>query len=125
MATRIANTLGLDAFAANYFEYDGAEQLADCLQRAPKPWLPVGGGSNLLFSKPVVEGSVFRCTDAGWEASWPPEGKTEGKTTALRRICPEFTSAVSNSRTRSEETEVPVMSGFIRGKITIMRKPRK
>ena len=69
MAARIANTLGLDAFADNYFEYDGADQLADCLQRAPKPWLPVGGGSNLLFSKPVVEGSVFRCTDAGWEAS--------------------------------------------------------
>ena len=69
MPTRIANTLGLEAFADNYFEYDGAEQLAACLAAAPKPWLPVGGGSNLLFSKPSVEGSVFRCTDTSWEAS--------------------------------------------------------
>ena len=69
MPVRIANTLGLDAFAENYFEYDGEEQLAACLQHAPKPWLPVGGGSNLLFSKPAVEGSVFRCTDTSWEAS--------------------------------------------------------
>ena len=69
MPVRIPNTLGLDAFADNYFESDGAEQLAACLAAAPKPWLPVGGGSNLLFSKPAVEGSVFHCTDAGWEAS--------------------------------------------------------
>lgn len=69
MPVKIPNTLGLDAFADNYFKYDGAGQLAACLAAAPKPWLPVGGGSNLLFSKPAVEGSVFHCTDAGWEAS--------------------------------------------------------
>ena len=69
MATKIANTLGLEAFAENYFEYDGEAQLAECLAKAPKPWLPVGGGSNLLFSKPAVEGSVFRCTDTSWEVS--------------------------------------------------------
>jgi len=69
MPVRIANTLGLDAFSENYFEYDGETQLAACLEKAPKPWLPVGGGSNLLFSKPEVEGSVFRCTDTSWESS--------------------------------------------------------
>ena len=69
MPVRIPNTLGLDAFADNYYEYADAEQLAACLAAAPKPWLPVGGGSNLLFSKPAVEGSVFHCTDTSWEAS--------------------------------------------------------
>jgi UDP-N-acetylmuramate dehydrogenase len=66
---KIPNTLGLEARTDNWFEYDGEEQLAACLAKAPKPWLPVGAGSNLLFSKPDVEGSVFHCTDTSWEAS--------------------------------------------------------
>ena len=70
MSFRIPNTLGLEARCDNYFKYADAEQLAACLAGAPKPWLPVGAGSNLLFSKPQVEGSVFRCTDASWEASF-------------------------------------------------------
>lgn len=69
MAVRIPNTLGLEACTDNWFEYADAEQLEACLAKAPKPWLPVGAGSNLLFSKPAVEGSVFRCTDTSWEAS--------------------------------------------------------
>ncbi|MBO6067653.1 MAG: UDP-N-acetylmuramate dehydrogenase [Bacteroidales bacterium] len=69
MSVRIPNTLGLDAFTDNWFEYADEEQLAACLSKAPKPWLPVGAGSNLLFSKPAVEGSVFHCTDTSWEAS--------------------------------------------------------
>ena len=68
MAVRIPNTLGLEACTDNWFEYADAEQLEACLAKAPKPWLPVGAGSNLLFSKPTVEGSVFRCTDTSWEA---------------------------------------------------------
>jgi UDP-N-acetylmuramate dehydrogenase len=65
----IPNTLGLEARIDNWFEYADGEQLAACLAKAPKPWLPVGAGSNLLFSKPEVEGSVFHCSDTSWEAS--------------------------------------------------------
>jgi len=70
MATKIANTLGLDAAAENWFGYGDEALLAACLEKAPRPWLPVGACSNLLFSKPVVDGSVFRCTDTSWEASY-------------------------------------------------------
>ncbi|MBR5735904.1 MAG: UDP-N-acetylmuramate dehydrogenase [Bacteroidales bacterium] len=70
MSVLIPNTLGLEARTDNYFEYAGEGELAACLANAPKPWLPVGAGSNLLFSKPQFEGSVFRCTDTSWETSF-------------------------------------------------------
>ena len=56
---RIYNTFGLEAVAEHYCEYCSAEELMLDLASAPKPWLHVGGGSNLLFATPRFEGTVF------------------------------------------------------------------
>ena len=55
----IYNTFGLEAVAENYCEYCSAEELKLDLASAPKPWLHVGGGSNLLFAAPRIQGTVF------------------------------------------------------------------
>jgi UDP-N-acetylmuramate dehydrogenase len=55
----IYNTFGLEAVAENYCEYCSAEELLLDLASAPKPWLHVGGGSNLLFASPRFNGTVF------------------------------------------------------------------
>ena len=55
----IYNTFGLEAVAANYAEYCSAEELRWDLEDAPRPWLHVGGGSNLLFASSRFEGTVF------------------------------------------------------------------
>ena len=55
----IYNTFGLEAVADNYLEYCSAEELLRELPDAPKPWLHVGGGSNLLFAAPRLAGTVF------------------------------------------------------------------
>ena len=55
----IYNTFGLEAVAANYLEYCGEDELLKEIPLAPKPWLHVGGGSNLLFASPRIEGTVF------------------------------------------------------------------
>ena len=55
----IYNTFGLEAVADYYAEYCSAEELLLDMESAPRPWLHVGGGSNLLFSSPRFEGTVF------------------------------------------------------------------
>ena len=55
----ISNTFGLEAVAATYIEYGSVEELRCDLPQAVKPFLHVGGGSNLLFSQPRFEGTVF------------------------------------------------------------------
>ena len=61
----IANTFGLKAVASNWVEYGSAQELAHDLASAPKPYLHVGGGSNLLFAAERIEGTVFHngCKD--------------------------------------------------------------
>ena len=56
---KIYNTFGLEAVAENYCEYCSAGELLLDLASAPKPWLHVGGGSNLLFATPLFKGTVF------------------------------------------------------------------
>ena len=56
---RIENTFGLEAVAANYLEYCSEDELLREIPLAPKPWLHVGGGSNLLFATKRCEGTVF------------------------------------------------------------------
>ena len=60
---KIKNTFGLDAVAENYVDYRSAADLKKALASAPRPFLHVGGGSNLLFAKPVFEGTVFHNCD--------------------------------------------------------------
>lgn len=55
----IYNTFGLKAVAENFLEYCSADELARSLPQAPRPWLHVGGGSNLLFATERVGGTVF------------------------------------------------------------------
>ena len=55
----IYNTFALEAVAENYCEYCSLEELLVDLPDAPKPWLHVGGGSNLLFAAQRFEGTVF------------------------------------------------------------------
>ncbi len=55
----IYNTFALKAVADNYLEYCSADELARELPQAPRPWLHVGGGSNLLFASERVGGTVF------------------------------------------------------------------
>ncbi len=55
----IYNTFRLEARADTYIEYSSAEELARELPGARRPFLHVGGGSNLLFACPRFEGTVF------------------------------------------------------------------
>ena len=55
----ITNTFGLEAVAATYIEYRSVEELRYDLQQAVRPFLHVGGGSNLLFSGSRFGGTVF------------------------------------------------------------------
>lgn len=55
----VYNTFGLEAVAGTYVEYCSAEELLRDIPDAPRPWLHVGGGSNLLFAHPRFEGTVF------------------------------------------------------------------
>ncbi len=70
----IYNTFSLKAVAETYLEYCSADELARELPQAPRPWLHVGGGSNLLFASERVGGTVFHnacnamevlCEDSG------------------------------------------------------------
>lgn len=63
----IANTFGLEAVAATYVEYSSAEELRPALAQACGPFLHVGGGSNLLFASPRIEGTVFHNAATGAE----------------------------------------------------------
>lgn len=60
---KIHNTFGLKAVASCYVDYRSAAELRKALASAQRPFLHVGGGSNLLFSKPVFEGTVFHNSD--------------------------------------------------------------
>lgn len=55
----IYNTFGLEAVADTYIEYCSADELRRELPGASRPWLHVGGGSNLLFASPRFPGTVF------------------------------------------------------------------
>ncbi|MBQ3660146.1 MAG: UDP-N-acetylenolpyruvoylglucosamine reductase, partial [Bacteroidales bacterium] len=55
----IYNTFALKAVAANYVEYCSLDELLLDIADAPRPWLHVGGGSNLLFATERYEGTVF------------------------------------------------------------------
>lgn len=60
---KIYNTFGLKAVAADYVEYRSPSELKKALACAARPFLHVGGGSNLLFAKPLFEGTVFHNSD--------------------------------------------------------------
>jgi len=60
---QIHNTFGLKAVAASYVDYRSPAELKKALVSAERPFLHVGGGSNLLFSKPVFKGTVFHNSD--------------------------------------------------------------
>ena len=55
----IHNTFGLEAVAALYIDYSSVDELRRDLPMAVRPFLHVGGGSNLLFRSPRFEGTVF------------------------------------------------------------------
>lgn len=55
----IKNTFALEAVAALYIDYASVDELRRDLPQAVRPFLHVGGGSNLLFSSPRFEGTVF------------------------------------------------------------------
>mgnify|MGYP002623659854 FL=1 len=61
----IANTFGLEAVADTYIEYGSVEELACEIGQAPRPFLHVGGGSNLLFAVRRFSGTVFHNAAAG------------------------------------------------------------
>ncbi len=63
----VYNTFGLEAEAATYIEYSSAEELARELPGAHRPFLHIGGGSNLLFASPRFEGTVFHNAATGAE----------------------------------------------------------
>ncbi len=60
---KISNTFSLEAVAATYIEYGSVEELRRDLPGAEKPFLHVGGGSNLLFATPRFDGTVFHNCD--------------------------------------------------------------
>lgn len=60
---KINNTFGLKAVAASYVDYRSAAELRKALAAAERPFLHVGGGSNLLFSEPLFKGTVFHNSD--------------------------------------------------------------
>ena len=71
MATFIQNSFGLKVSAGHYVDYSSAEDLRKALRDStPKPWLPIGRGSNLLFSGEVFQGTVLHCTDDTVETSF-------------------------------------------------------
>ena len=71
MATFIQNSFGLKVYAGHYVDYSSAEDLRKALRDStPKPWLPIGRGSNLLFSSEVFQGTVLHCTDDTMETSF-------------------------------------------------------
>ena len=55
----IHNTFGIKAYASSYVEYDSCDQLRQILPTLQgKPYLHIGGGSNLLFTRDY-EGTVL------------------------------------------------------------------
>lgn len=58
----IHNTFGVDARAYNYIEYKSVDELRAALHSAPRPFLHVGEGSNLLFVNDFP-GTVFHCSN--------------------------------------------------------------
>ncbi len=45
------NTFGITAYAAEYVEYSSAEDVAEVIAACSLPWMVIGGGSNMLFTK--------------------------------------------------------------------------
>lgn len=60
---KISNTFSLEAVAATYVEYGSVDELRRDLTGAEKPFLHIGSGSNLLFTTPRFEGTVFHNSD--------------------------------------------------------------
>jgi len=56
---RVYNTFGIDVSAAYYVDYSNTDELKSALEVAQKPYLHIGGGSNLLFSTPLFNGTIF------------------------------------------------------------------
>ena len=55
----IHNTFGIKAYASRYVEYGSCDQLQQILPTLQgKPYLHIGGGSNLLFTRDY-EGTVL------------------------------------------------------------------
>ena len=55
------NTFGLDVRAAHFLEYTSEEELAELIRtkQITSPYLHIGGGSNLLFTKDYYPGTVL------------------------------------------------------------------
>ncbi|MCI6144546.1 MAG: UDP-N-acetylmuramate dehydrogenase, partial [Bacteroidales bacterium] len=64
------NTFGIEAHCRRFVEYETADELAEVtrlLADTPQePWLHIGGGSNLLFTKDF-DGTILHSTIATFE----------------------------------------------------------
>lgn len=67
---KVPNTFGLDIVAARFLEYSSEDELRELIaaKRIVPPWLHVGGGSNLLFTKDY-EGTVLHSHIVGIEVT--------------------------------------------------------
>lgn len=67
---KIPNTFGMDVSASSYFEYGSEDELRELIETGSvtTPYLHMGGGSNLLFTKDY-EGTILHSRITGMEVT--------------------------------------------------------
>ena len=72
------HTFGMDVKAAHFIEYESVEELLPILLRLKtewrnRPFLHIGGGSNLLFASDFYDGMVLHSAIKGWQVGYEDE----------------------------------------------------